>query len=209
MFGKQRCGSGKRQERARSAPSAATGSMVDMVSMVWGQSKEMTVFFRGNPASACDHARNRRTGCRASGWRQHGRKRPPCRRSGSPRPKATTHGGSQAAESEQGGADGRVLNPSPRGFSGKSPMAGSLTNGNRLRQPLGFVGKSVVTSVVTFSQRIRKYSIIKMGRPTGLEPATPRFTILCSNQLSYDRRKLKNIHARVLPPSCQSLLPHG
>ncbi len=28
-----------------------------------------------------------------------------------------------------------------------------------------------------------------MGRPTGLEPATPRFTILCSNQLSYDRRK--------------------
>ena len=29
----------------------------------------------------------------------------------------------------------------------------------------------------------------KMGRPTGLEPATPRFTILCSNQLSYDRRK--------------------
>src|SRR4051812_16132765 len=31
--------------------------------------------------------------------------------------------------------------------------------------------------------------VIKMGRPTGLEPATPRFTILCSNQLSYDRRK--------------------
>ena len=29
----------------------------------------------------------------------------------------------------------------------------------------------------------------EMGRPTGLEPATPRFTILCSNQLSYDRRK--------------------
>ena len=28
-----------------------------------------------------------------------------------------------------------------------------------------------------------------MGRPTGLEPATPGFTILCSNQLSYDRRK--------------------
>src|ERR1035437_2077673 len=32
-----------------------------------------------------------------------------------------------------------------------------------------------------------------MGRPTGLEPATPRFTILCSNQLSYDRRKWLSI----------------
>jgi uncharacterized protein Yka (UPF0111/DUF47 family) len=29
----------------------------------------------------------------------------------------------------------------------------------------------------------------KMGRSTGFEPATPRITILCSNQLSYDRRK--------------------
>jgi hypothetical protein len=27
-----------------------------------------------------------------------------------------------------------------------------------------------------------------MGRPTGFEPATPRITILCSNQLSYGRR---------------------
>ena len=31
----------------------------------------------------------------------------------------------------------------------------------------------------------------KLGRPTGFEPATPRSTILCSNQLSYDRRVKK------------------
>ena len=28
---------------------------------------------------------------------------------------------------------------------------------------------------------------MKMGRPTGLEPATPGTTNRCSNQLSYDR----------------------
>ena len=39
-------------------------------------------------------------------------------------------------------------------------------------------------------------STTKMGRPTGLEPATPRFTILCSNQLSYDRRKVLKGHFR-------------
>src|SRR5438552_1732746 len=31
---------------------------------------------------------------------------------------------------------------------------------------------------------------LKLGRSTGFEPATPRITILCSNQLSYDRRKI-------------------
>src|SRR5277367_5861814 len=45
---------------------------------------------------------------------------------------------------------------------------------------------------VTHSGMCREWvQIPKMGRPTGLEPATPRFTILCSNQLSYDRRKVK------------------
>src|SRR3954469_23175011 len=43
----------------------------------------------------------------------------------------------------------------------------------------------------------------KLGRPTGLEPATPRFTILCSNQLSYDRRKMRNAESRERPMACQ------
>ena len=45
-------------------------------------------------------------------------------------------------------------------------------------------------SVASYALIFRNFLAIKMGRPTGLEPATPRFTILCSNQLSYDRRKL-------------------
>jgi uncharacterized SAM-binding protein YcdF (DUF218 family) len=45
----------------------------------------------------------------------------------------------------------------------------------------------------------------EMGRPTGLEPATPRFTILCSNQLSYDRRKKWNAKSRQPLRPCQSL----
>jgi putative endonuclease len=47
-----------------------------------------------------------------------------------------------------------------------------------------FLKRPLVTGVHSKSRR----STPKMGRPTGLEPATPRFTILCSNQLSYDRR---------------------
>ena len=45
----------------------------------------------------------------------------------------------------------------------------------------------------------------KLGRPTGLEPATPRSTILCSNQLSYDRRKKWNAKCRERLWHCQSL----
>ncbi len=48
---------------------------------------------------------------------------------------------------------------------------------------------------------------LKMGRPTGLEPATPRFTILCSNQLSYDRRK--ECEALNRATGCQLLLAVG
>lgn len=44
-----------------------------------------------------------------------------------------------------------------------------------------------------------------MGRPTGLEPATPRFTILCSNQLSYDRRKVREAELRETVSGCQPL----
>ncbi len=44
-----------------------------------------------------------------------------------------------------------------------------------------------------------------MGRPTGLEPATPGFTILCSNQLSYDRRKMRNAECRERFWLCQPL----
>ena len=43
----------------------------------------------------------------------------------------------------------------------------------------------------------------KMGRPTGLEPATPRSTILCSNQLSYDRRKMRSAECREVVRPCQ------
>jgi hypothetical protein len=58
---------------------------------------------------------------------------------------------------------------------------------------------------ITFFVRIefaltRCYSL---GRPTGLEPATPRSTILCSNQLSYDRRKRTgtvSVRARAVNP---------
>ena len=43
----------------------------------------------------------------------------------------------------------------------------------------------------------------KMGRPTGLEPATPRSTILCSNQLSYDRRKMREAEFHERRQVCQ------
>ncbi len=47
-------------------------------------------------------------------------------------------------------------------------------------------GSSACTFVVGFP--IRPTGYFGMGRPTGFEPATPRITILCSNQLSYGRR---------------------
>ena len=46
---------------------------------------------------------------------------------------------------------------------------------------------------------------LKVGRSRGFEPPTPRITILCSNQLSYDRRRRGEI--RECFPPCQTLLP--
>lgn len=43
-----------------------------------------------------------------------------------------------------------------------------------------------------------------MGRPTGFEPATPRITILCSNQLSYGRRVSRENSRAPLPLSTSS-----
>ncbi len=57
------------------------------------------------------------------------------------------------------------------------------------------------------SQSDLNWAYLKMGRPTGLEPATPGFTILCSNQLSYDRRKMRSANGREARLECQSLLP--
>jgi hypothetical protein len=54
----------------------------------------------------------------------------------------------------------------------------------QIRISVALLPQGVATNAVRFC----KWLAIKMGRPTGLEPATPRFTILCSNQLSYDRR---------------------
>ena len=74
-------------------------------------------------------------------------------------------------------------------------------NSERLRISVAVLALTVVTSALTF----RNCLAIKMGRPTGLEPATPRSTILCSNQLSYDRRKVKNAEFREPVRHCQSL----
>ena len=58
------------------------------------------------------------------------------------------------------------------------------------------VGYVLPVDVASYALIFRNCLVIKMGRPTGLEPATPRFTILCSNQLSYDRRKVLKGHFR-------------
>ena len=50
---------------------------------------------------------------------------------------------------------------------------------------------SLPVGVASNAYRFCNWLRIKMGRSTGLEPATPRITILCSNQLSYDRRKIE------------------
>jgi hypothetical protein len=77
-----------------------------------------------------------------------------------------------------------ILLARPTGLAGKQIarcFAPALT-----RVPSSFASHCDALYVEPASRDSRP---VKMGRPTGLEPATPRFTILCSNQLSYDRRK--------------------
>src|SRR5262245_32954734 len=71
----------------------------------------------------------------------------------------------------------------------------SITPPNVGERPrtLGFL---LPVDVASYAPIFRNCLDIKMGRPTGLEPATPRSTILCSNQLSYDRRKMRDAECR-------------
>lgn len=84
-------------------------------------------------------------------------------------------------------------------------LASALQAGGAL--PSAAVPRPVSVVVTTFTNPLRGFKSLvvsvgnavillidfsgrgKMGRPTGFEPATPGITILCSNQLSYGRRK--------------------
>ena len=79
--------------------------------------------------------------------------------------------------------------PAPQIQNAEFPPNHTVENRVSVRKRLRISVPVSSLSVVTNAPIFRKLLAIKMGRPTGLEPATPRFTILCSNQLSYDRRK--------------------